>query len=290
MQTSLATGNKLEKLQKQVPGFDPGKTHEYTLAIVLKDDGYSFCIAQSSSLLAQQLVAAPWDKSLSNSHPTEKIQWLVKNYPQLSGWYDRVLFATDPARFTPVPTAVYQDGTGTDYFETVFRRESGEQLNRERLTQSEIELIYALPTGLSNSIRLQFPSASLRTIAGILSEHWQSSISTDSQFILWPDGDSLTIWVYKGKKLQYINRFFAPGTDDWLYHLLNVKKQLELEEFTLFTRSSGGGIDAREQVLRDFFGDLTTLSPGISQIPETLELTPTEKHRFYEVLTLVCAS
>lgn len=289
MPISLVTGNKLKNIRLTAPGFDPAATADKTLAIVLKNDGYCFCVAEGESKKVIAVQAAAWPNEQQKLHPSDRLSWLLQEEVLPGKIYAKVQLALASHRFTLVPTAVYQDGTGTDYYESVHKRSLDEQLNRDSLKHTEAELIYGLAFGLLGAVRLRFPSASIRSLPGILTEYLYTKAEAAETIFVQQNPQQLLIWAYKKQKLQLINALYVETDEDILYHSLNTRKQLGLEQAELVLLAGPADQSGLLKLLRTQFKQCTTLDLG-DELGLAFDIAKLEKAAAAEAFALLCAS
>lgn len=289
MLTSLVTGNKLKNIRLSAPGFDPAATADKTLAIVLKNDGYCFCVGEGPNKNVLAVQAADWPEEQQKLHPSDRLSWLMQEEALPGKLYARVLVALESSRFTLVPTAVYQDGTGTDYYESVHKRSLDEQLNRDSLKHTEAELIYGLAYGLLGAVRLRFPSAGIRSLPGILTEYLYTKAAAAEQIIVLPRANRLLLWAYKKQKLQLLNSLYFETNEDVLYHCLNTRKQLGLDQAVVTLLETDVDQSSLTSLLAGQFNNCVSLSPG-SELPIGFALAKLEKGAVADALALLCVS
>lgn len=278
----------MKNIRLNAPGFDPAATADKTLAIVLKNDGYCFCVGEGPNKKVVAVQAAPWPEEQRNLHPSERLSWLMQQEALPGKVYARVLVALSSKRFTLVPTAVYQDGTGTDYYESVHKRSLDEQLNRDSLKHTEAELIYGLAYGLLGAVRLRFPSASIRSVAGVMTEYLFTQAAADQIFVL-VQGQDLLIWAYKKQKLQLLNCLYIETAEDVLYHCLNTRKQLGLDQAAVVLLETDNDQSRLQNLLAGQFSQCSSLHPG-EELTIGFELAKLEKGAVAEALALLCVS
>ena len=279
----------MKNIQLSAPGFDPAATADKTLAIVLKNDGYCFCVGESDTKKVLAAQAGEWPEAQLNQHPSDRLLWLLQQEAMPGKLYGRVLVALASRRFTLVPAAVYQDGTGTDYYERVHHRSLDEQLNRDNLKHTEAELIYGLAYGLLGAVRLRFPSAGIRSLPGVLTEYLFSKTTSPETIFVAQNGNDLLLWAYKKQKLQLFNCLYVETTEDVLYHSLNTRKQLGLEQAELVLLENGTDQSALLKLLKSQFTHCSSLSPG-EELSAGFDMAKLEKGALSDALALLCVS
>lgn len=210
-----------------------------TLAIVLTNGGYSFCTAGSKSpfqitRLVQQSLPSQWE----HLSPVEQFDWLKTQHNELKGTFKRTVLAYDSPRTTLLPSAIYKDGTGTDYFELVYGPVQNEQLHRDTLSALELEVIGAFPIGWLGAAAVHFPEAKLSTVAAAMCQRLARNNAGKevARLYLHLQANSLSCWQYLGAKLIAHNHFFTASSEDVLYYANLVTKQ-EPHELIYFGES-----------------------------------------------------
>lgn len=201
-----------------------GKTlaaSDQTLAIVLTADGYSFCTGGNNPFVLSRLFADVYPEGWHLWMPGEKFDWLQQQHPELKATYKRVHLAAESNRSTLLPSAVYREGTGTDYFELVFGKVENEQLHRNTLVPLQAELISALPVGFSTAAALHFQSLKVFTTEAVLAMRWQRQLQAQEaeQTFAYLQAQQLLVWQAKEQKWHLANRYEVTTAADVLYYL-----------------------------------------------------------------------
>lgn len=220
MPTFLETGNNLERTDLHITAGKELAVKDLVLAIVLTADGYSFCTAGGNPFVLSRLFAASYPEKWQSWMPGEQFSWLQKEHPELKAAYKRIHIALESSRSTLLPTAVYREGTGTDYFELVFGRVENEQLHRDSLAQWQSELISAFPIGYSAAVALHFSQAKLFSTEAVMGMRWFRQLQElPEQLFVHLQHEQLLVWHFQNEKLQLANRYQVAAPADVLYFL-----------------------------------------------------------------------
>lgn len=211
----------MEKTDLQITAGKNLTASEQILAIVLTADGYSFCTGGNNPFVLGRLYADTYPENWHSWMPGEQFDWLQKQHPELKATYKRVHLAVESERSTLLPSTVYRDGTGTDYFELVFGRVENEQLHRDSLLPMQAELISAFPIGLSVAAGLHFQSLKLFSTEAVLAMRWQRQLKAelDEQAFVYLQGPKMLVWHAKEQKWHLANRYEVGAASDVLYYL-----------------------------------------------------------------------
>lgn len=232
MPTSLETGSNLENTNMYIAAGKQLLVNEQTLAIVLTADGYSFCTGGQNPLVLSRLFSGSYPENWHSWMPGEQFDWLKNQHPELSTAYNQVHLGIESLQSTLLPSAVYREGTGTDYFELVFGRVDNVQLHRDSLLSAQTELISAFPIGLSTAAVLHFSSIKVFSLEALLAMRWQRQLRTDEpeQTFVHLQGQHMLVWQAKEQKWHMANRYKVTAATDVLYYLslLGMEKSSEI--------------------------------------------------------------
>ena len=194
---------------------------EQTLAIVLTADGYSFCIGGQNPLVLSHLYAGNYPENWQSWVPGEQFLWLKKQHPELQKKYQQVHLGIESRRSTLLPSAVYREGTGTDYYELVFGRVDNEQLHRDSLLAIQAELISAFRIGQATAASLHFSPIKVFSLEALLAMRWQRQLNADEseQTFVHLQEQMMLVWHAKNQKWEHANRYEVTTANDVLYYL-----------------------------------------------------------------------
>ncbi len=212
--------------------------------------GHPFALAR--------LYAAPWPDKHEQMAPAERMEWLKQNHPELQASFARVHLAYDTLHTTVVPTAVYREGTGTDYFELVFGAVDNEQLHRDSLPAAQVELISAMPIGLAVAATHHFHNLRLFSADAVmfqrLSRSWQEGKTYG--LLLRLANTQLSAWLYRGDQLQVYNQYYVADPADVLYYASLLAEQ---HQPRLLLCGHGLLYDDSQALLASYFADMHPL-------------------------------
>lgn len=231
------------------------------LAIVLTDDGYSFCTASQAPYQIYEVLLAPYPKQWSALSPAEQWDYLKATHERLNKRYLQIKIACDSNKSTLLPTAVYQEGTGTDYFELVFGNVRNEQLHRDSLADLEVDFISAFPMGWQAASQLHFPSARLLSLNAALSQQFGrlARLEGSKQLFLSTTPNQLSVWAFDQQHLRAYNRFRAETPEDVLYYSQLLAQQLQWNDPSVQLLTKGEGAEKSIALLTQHFSEVRSL-------------------------------
>jgi hypothetical protein len=287
MQICRATGNKLKSIDLLTAAGKSKSQQANILAIVLQFDGYSFCTATSDGMHLHRLYAAPYPAVWPQLNPTEQWSWLVQQHEELHAPYEQIKIAYDSPRLTLLPSAIYRDGTGTDYFELVHGPVANEQLHRDSLQKLEIELIAAFPIGWIGAAQLQFRQPAIRSSAACLTERFSRTSAGPSKVLyLQLSTEQLGLWQFENNRLLAHNQYFAPATEDVLYYSSLLAKE---NDYALFLLGDAQRCAAAQALLERYYAAVQLL-PTEAMVPFDAQLASLLSPNMQSLLACLCAS
>jgi len=260
-----------------------------TLAIVLTNDGYSFCTANGKSPFhISRLLSNPVPAQWEHLSPVEQFDWLKSTHTELQNKFKRIIIAFDSHRSTLVPSAIYRDGTGTDYFELVFGPTQNEQLHRDSLNALEVEIISAFPIGWLGAAAVQFHEAKITTVTASMCQRLlrHNAGNKTNRLYLQIQPNSLSCWQYNGTELMAHNRFFIATAEDILYYTNLLAKQ---EAHELFYFGDGSLCQKALPLLMSYYEQVEVL-PSENLIAFDAQLSTLDPADLQSLYACLCAS
>lgn len=204
---------------------------------------------------------ASYPEAWSGWSPAEQLDFMKATHDSLNKPYHQVKIACDRAKSTLLPTAVYKDGTGTDYFELVFGPIENEQLHRDSLASLEVDFISSFPMGWQGASQLHFPGARLMTVDAALSLQLARVARLDpvKQFFLKTTATHLSLWAFDGQQFCAYNRFKAETAEDALYYCLLFSQELAWTDVHLRVLGTTAAQDTSSELLAKHFKKVVPL-------------------------------
>lgn len=279
----------MENIDLQLQAGKSQHAREQSLAIVLTHDGYSFCTAAAHPLVLSRLYSGNWPVGYERMAPAEIMAWLRDTHPELKATFAKVHLAVDTRKSTLLPAAVYREGTGTDYYELVFGRVENEQLHRDSLASVQMELISALPIGMSVAAAQHFEHLRLFAADAVMFQRLSREWSENEQqgLLLRLAHDNLSAWLYKGNQLLSYNQFYIADKADVIYYANLLAEQHQPQ---VLVCGHSWLYDESLEGLREYFAtvhELSTESQAIAFDPQWSNLSPGQLQL---LLATLCAS
>lgn len=219
----------------------------YKLSIQFSSDGFSFAIFNTlnSKFLSLEtarisLVDQPSDffdalKKFTNDH-----KWLRNQFARVE-----VLFESSGS--TLIPSSLYHPNDKEALAKFNFEVDNQMEIGTDKLINADSYLLYAIPAGLKETLDEIFPVYSLTCHASVLIEVLmilnKNQTSGKRMFVNVRDAE-IDIIIIEGKQLLFYNSFPYHSKQDFIYFIIFVIEQLNLnpEEIELMF---SGAIDKK---------------------------------------------
>lgn len=216
-------------------------TANYKLSIQLSLDGFSFCIldAERNKYLGIEVysfkdVITPLVLNNILNELIPKTDWLNLSYNKISIIYEC-------PKSTLIPNPLFDVHHMADYLWLNHYQDFGEKILYDRLTNLGAVNIYAMPDIIIHTLQHFFPGARIHHFASPLVENLLIlNKNRDEGFKIFTSVRKawFDIVVLNGKNLIFINSFKYNAEEDFVYFLIYVMDQLNLNpektELTLF--------------------------------------------------------
>ncbi len=201
------------------------------LSIQISTDGFSFCVFD----INRNKMSAIEVHEFFNVSTVIVLNSIVNQILDQSRWlkvdYEKTAIIFESPKSTLVPVALFDHNHVNDYLTLNHQRDLGDVIGNDHLRQLDAENVFAIPEILVNTLRQHFPNAGIHHFASSLIESilikYKNMDSTPVVFVnvrkTWLD----IIVISKGK-LQFFNSFRYHEKEDFVYFIIFVFEQLNL--------------------------------------------------------------
>ncbi len=224
------------------PGLDKQKTYEYDLSIRISTDGFSYCILDRNTnkfLHLQSFDLAdpgkkPYIPGEKERTDVSKLNQLLDNELKwLSQPFNSVRVLLEQGKSTLIPEALFNEEEKCSIFD--FNVAGGPyetaDIHHDYLKSTNAYVIYHLPSTLAEVIKKYFSTAMVCHFStAIIQSLFLKFRNTDSanQLFVNTGASHIDILQIKNKKLDYYNSFLYNTAEDFMYYLIFVVEQLNL--------------------------------------------------------------
>ncbi len=242
--------------------FSISKISTYLLALQLQEKSYSYVIADSVTGRFVAVKYEPFVEPLSMKSLAEKIASMLKNDAFLNKNFKSVHFGIVTQKSTLVPKELFDKEHLRTFFEFNQNLSDVEELHFNYLKNTEVYNIFAIPSDVTTLLVNRFPEIqfyhhgspfienALEAARALKMKLPSIHVNVNDNFI--------DIVGISGEKMVLYNNEKYTTTEDILYHLLNVAKQLEMKLSRCYLFVSGD-VDENEKTgktLKRYFPNL----------------------------------
>ncbi len=241
--------------------------HPLSLSIRLRADGFSFfvCDLQTSSLIRGEHFRLADSLSLAEQLTQELTRPDYFNR-QIDQCF--VLVCTPSTR---VPLEEFHREEAAALYALAFDQGNAaeQRVAYNILPQLESAEIYAIPADVEEAVLQFYPTARFFASRAILMERLllleEDQPEQQRRLYVCSETDGYSLYAFDGRRLRYANTFQIASVPDALYFILNVWKQLELDQqkdsLKLLASQDENNEELR-QALSEYLVNIEALSPA----------------------------
>ena len=210
-----------------------------SLSIQFSLDGFSFCIKDISSKEPLLLSEYTFNKTLENPHLLEeKIKNIFETDKELQVEFDRITAIHQNQLVTQIPEDFFDENNLKSYLDYNIKTFSTDYITYDNLESLEAKNVYIPYVNVNNFLFQNFGEFEYKHHSTILLEHLVKNHSKDSKDSMYVNVSqkSIDIIIFKQGHFTLFNSFQYNSKEDFLYYILFVAEQLELnnESFQLY--------------------------------------------------------
>ena len=255
-------------LKKSDKALDTANIKDYKLSIQLSLDGFSFCVFDHSINKFLSLESYSVQGKISVTRFCENFEHFAKNHPFLRHAFQQVLVLIESPKTTLVPAPLFDENEIQTFAKFNFSPDDDNLLLHDKLIYPDTFNLYPIPEMLLKTIHSLFPLArvichSSALIEGLMIQN--KNLPEKKRVFVNTRNSFLDIVVIEGKSLVYYNSFSYTSKEDFIYYIIFVFEQLDLNpeetELTLsgFIEKSSSLFEITYKYVRHIqFGELST--------------------------------
>lgn len=207
----------------------------------------------------------------------ETIRDIIRANDNLTRKFKSVTFSYISNRSTLVPNTLYDDSKKESFLSLNHFSESGDLIFSDRLTSPASRNLFYLPSSIERNLVKLFPGIAFKHQSTLLIENFISlrKSGSDAQVFIHIQADQFEIVVAENNSLKLFNSFRYQSTEDFIYFILFVFRQLKLDVETvkveLFGEVERGSamFGVLQKYIREVsFGRLNAgLAPTLQKLP-----------------------
>ena len=200
-----------------------------SLSIRISTNGLSFCTyapTEEPHYVYNKYKVRPTISMAAN------LKDALLNDPMLKDVYQRVNVMVTSPHFTVVPASSFKSEDLQDIYAFNFPKDEAQHLSFNILRRQGLAIIFGLDKNVHQLITDDFPRARFYASASTLAEFFaeRSAGGRMLKMYAYIHEREMTMFVFEHGRLLFVNSFQAAHTTDYQYYVLNVWKQLEMDQ------------------------------------------------------------
>jgi hypothetical protein len=268
--------------------FSPEKCKEYALFIQVSFDVFSVAILDVVRNKFIVLMIFPIQKANSESGLIEKLNELVQSYEWLSREYKQVNVSFVNKKFTLIPTPLYLKEKEKSFLEFNHVIEPQEIILSDTIKTAEAVAVFAIPKLIHEEFVKLFKNLKVHHFCSSLIEMILSQYKnqTKRKVFIHVQPSHFEVLVAEGGKLFFFNTFQHQTSEDFIYYILFVCEQLQMnpEELDLVLLGEIEKNSALYEILHKYIRNISFGTRNENyQFSYKLDTVPS--HFYYSILS-----
>ncbi|MDE5550387.1 MAG: DUF3822 family protein [Bacteroidaceae bacterium] len=200
-----------------------------SLSIRVCSNGLSFCTYAPGQ-------EEPFDYKVVEVNHTISLAANLKvalmNEPMLRQSYQRVNVLAATPHFTTMPVAAFQKEEVQDVYRLVFPKDGPQHVSYNVLRRSGIAIVFGMDRNIHQLLLDDYPRARFYASASTLIEFFgeKSLFGSGKKMYAYLHEKEMTLYVFDQGRMLFVNTFDAVSASNLQYYILNVWKELGLDQ------------------------------------------------------------
>ncbi|MDG1476894.1 MAG: DUF3822 family protein [Vicingaceae bacterium] len=217
--------------------YNKNKSNQYKLYVELSSNGFKYTILDTENNTFIGIEEYRFSDIYNNYSLVEPLKEIIKSNELYKNEFKAIIIAFVNNRSTLIPNAIYQADKLANYHQFNFSKQEEDQFYSDQLINLSAYNIYSIPdfiTTIFNGLRnVQFKHFSSALVeSALIDAKREKALSLVNVHVL---PSSFQVIVIKNQKLELYNSFNYQSSEDFIYYLLFVLDQLNInnEEATI---------------------------------------------------------
>ncbi|NOX48831.1 MAG: DUF3822 family protein [Chlorobi bacterium] len=218
-------------LKKSDKALDKANPENYKLSIQFSLDGFSFCVFDppANKFLAIESYSVQGNPGMEKF--CREFEDFTKNHEFLNSDFPEVLFLMETPKSTLIPTPLFDETEVRAFAGFNFPDDDSLVFLHDRLIYPDTFNLYAVPKSLMETLKSLFPRArfichSSAFIEGLMIQY--KNLPEEKRVFVNTQNPFIDIVIIEGKNLLYHNSFKYATKEDFIYYIIFVMEQLNL--------------------------------------------------------------
>ena len=213
--------------------FDKYFSIEYKLSMLIGMDSFFYFIEdnESNALVLKQIPYEQGSSEDSKENREEALKQILMQEKMLQLPYAAVAICYSGPKFTIVPEEVYTKHQLEDYLTQVTRLRKKEDVSVCKLPSLDAHIVYSLDKSILDITKSYFPGAQhMHIVYPLIMQAYTHAKSQKGHQVFVHAGTSIMgIFLFKQGDLLFANTFQYATDQDFLYHVLLIFDQFDLD-------------------------------------------------------------
>lgn len=206
-------------------------SEKYKLSIQLSLDGFSFCIFDENTNKFLSIESI----TIENPNRVDIFCSLIKQFFSAHSWLNLKFKSTniiyETQKSTLIPSPLFDEAEKNTYSDFNFTPEEDHCVYYDKMISLDAFNLYTVPVQLKNTLNELFQDHKLLSHSGSLIESLlilYKNLPVQKRVFVNVRNSYLDIVITEGKKLLYFNSFTYKTKEDFIYYVIFVLEQLDL--------------------------------------------------------------
>lgn len=228
------------KVRVQTSAFDKAleteATEYYRLSIQLSQDGFSFCVFDPRQNKYIGLQSFKFTDAGNPSSLSRILEELIPEVALLKQPYEDTRIIFENRVSTLIPEPLYDPGKQEAALSFNLDIATGSRIKSDRLTISESRNIWAIPSGVDDTLKRFFPGSVIHHHSSVLIESMlmqNKNNEGDNRIYIHVRKGWFDVLLFEGRRMLFYNTFDFRVREDFIYYIIYVIEQLGLNPETI---------------------------------------------------------
>ncbi|MBR5433812.1 MAG: DUF3822 family protein [Bacteroidales bacterium] len=213
--------------------YEKRKSKDYRLSISIRRDGFSFLLSSKRAIVAYSYITVP-----ENQRNTAFKEFLSQEI--LQDTFSAVSIIIVTPSFTCVPKKLYDDSMWEDYSNLNFEHSGNESVITYESLNTDVVVLFPIDTELWALCRSAFKNQEFVSYIPQVAPMLESNVkSRGERLFVFVEQSFFTVLYVSKKNMQFCNSFGFTNVNDFLFYLMNVMKQLNLDPLRIQVELAG---------------------------------------------------
>jgi hypothetical protein len=209
---------------------DINSTENYELSVELSTDSLTFCVLDG--IRNKFIMLRSSQPENNRKYSSEEISEMISRDDFLTRKYKKVSIVMPSPRSTLIPSPLFDPGRKDEYFAFNHIQSENSLVLNNKIADPDSFIVYAISQPLFDLVKNKWPGAYPFHHLKPLFEHFKVfRRNSDENYIhIHLERDFFNLIIYSHNKLIFCNSFNYRNISDILYYILNIFKDLNLNQ------------------------------------------------------------